>query len=94
MALEEEVWDEVIAPAVADHFGGDKKDVSRSRSLLKDYAADSLDLVEVAMNIEEGIETRYSIPGFSIPEDMNPQPRNLGELCSYIVGRVEKERGN
>ena len=44
---------------------------------MEDLGADSLDVVEILMIVEEQF-------GLSIPEEEFPNLRTVGELCAYI----------
>jgi len=91
MSLEDEVWQEVFVPLVAGEFNVKPEGITRDTSF-KDYNADSLYVTEFTLNLEIKVEEKYRIPRFSIPSDIDPEPRNLGELCAYVAGRIERER--
>ena len=41
---------------------------------------------------EEAVEKRYHLAKFTIPDSIEPEPRNLGEFCSYISKRIADEQ--
>ncbi|MBS3077450.1 acyl carrier protein [Candidatus Pacearchaeota archaeon] len=92
MALDDEVWQEIIVPVVANQLGIEPVKVERGKSLVNDYNADSLDIAETVMNTEEAVEKRYHLAKFTIPDSIEPEPRNLGEFCSYISKRIADEQ--
>ena len=92
VALDDEVWQEIIVPVVANQLGIEPVKVERGKSLVNDYNADSLDIAETVMNTEEAVEKRYHLAKFTIPDSIEPEPRNLGEFCSYISKRIADEQ--
>ncbi|TMA76180.1 MAG: acyl carrier protein, partial [Deltaproteobacteria bacterium] len=62
---------------VAEHLGIDTDELTANESLTEDLAADSLDLVELALAIEE----EFSI---TLPEPMLTDVRTYGELANVI----------
>ncbi len=72
MAVEQEVIDIVV-----EQLGVDKEDVSLTKSFVEDLNADSLDLTELIMTLEE----RF---GCEISEEEAEKLRTVGDVVSYI----------
>ena len=67
---------------VADQLGVDVGDLAPPVSLVDDLAADSLDLVELALAVEEAFE-------IVVPERVTEELRTYGELADAVVGLVQ-----
>lgn len=72
MSVEQEVIDIVV-----EQLGVDKEDVGLSKSFVEDLNADSLDLTELIMTLEE----RF---GCEISEEEAEKLRTVGDVVSYI----------
>lgn len=72
MALEQEVIDIVV-----EQLGVDKEDVTLSKSFVEDLNADSLDLTELIMTLEEHF-------GCEIAEDEAEKLKTVGDVVNYI----------
>lgn len=70
------IQDRVIA-IVAEEFGVSKDKITRDTSFIDDLNADSLDTVEVIMEIEEAF-------GISIPNDVAEKIRTVGQAVEQI----------
>ena len=71
---------EKIIGMVAEQFGVDKEELSRETSFADDLSADSLDVVELSMTIEEE---------FNIGEIAEEDLKNIstvGDLVDYVEG--------
>lgn len=55
----------------------DEKKVTKDTNLTTDLGADSLDLVEILMSLEEEF-------GISIPDEVIPEIRTINDLVVYI----------
>ena len=75
---------EKIIKMVADQFMIDESEVSADTSFLDDLGADSLDVVELTMALEEA----FSLP--ETPEDELSNIHTVGDLADY-VSRVTQE---
>ena len=51
--------------------------IERSADIMEDLGADSLDIVEILMVVEE----QFSV---AVPEEEFPNLRTVGDLCDYI----------
>lgn len=75
MSVEKEVIDIVV-----EQLGVDRADVSLNKSFLEDLNADSLDLTELIMTLEE----RF---GFEISEEDAEKLKTVGAVVDYIHSR-------
>ena len=73
------IYDKIIG-MVADQFGVDKDELSRDTSFADDLSADSLDVVELSMTIEE----EFSLG--EIAEDDLKKIATIGDLVDYVEG--------
>lgn len=73
------IYDKIIG-MVADQFGVDKDELSRDTSFADDLSADSLDVVELSMTIEEEFDlgeiAEYDLKKIS----------TIGDLVDYVEG--------
>jgi acyl carrier protein len=67
---------------VTDQLGVDKDSLSPEANLLDDLGADSLDVVELVMALEE----EFSI---EVPDDDVENIRTVGDIVQYIEARAE-----
>lgn len=72
MSVEQEVIDIVV-----EQLGVDKEDVTPSKSFVEDLNADSLDLTELIMTLEE----RF---GCEISEEEAEKLKTVGDVVDYI----------
>lgn len=72
MSVEQEVIDIVV-----EQLGVDKEDVTLSKSFVEDLNADSLDLTELIMTLEE----RF---GCEISEEEAEKLKTVGDVVDYI----------
>lgn len=75
MALQEEVIDIVV-----DQLGVDKAEVSPEKAFVEDLNADSLDLTELIMTLEEHF-------GCEISEEDAEKLRTVGDAIKFIEAR-------
>ena len=75
MALQDEVIDIVV-----DQLGVDKAEVTLEKAFAEDLNADSLDLTELVMTLEEHFSCE-------ITEDEAAQLRTVGDVVKFIEGR-------
>lgn len=66
-----------VIDIVAEQMGVDKTTITRTTSFVNDLNADSLDTVELVMELEDEFET-------SIPDDKAEQIRTVGEAIDFI----------
>jgi len=72
MSVEQEVIDIVV-----EQLGIDKDDVTPDKSFVEDLNADSLDLTELVMTLEE----RFS---FDIPPEEADQLKTIQDVIQYV----------
>lgn len=73
---------EEIRKIVAENLGVEEKEIKMETSFKKDLEADSLDLFEMVMALEE----KYEI---EIPSEDLEQLSNIGDVISYIENHKE-----
>ncbi|MEM6364038.1 MAG: acyl carrier protein [Planctomycetota bacterium] len=74
--------EERVVDIVSEQLGVDKEKISRDTSFVNDLGADSLDTVELVMELEEEFD-------ISIPDDAAEKIQKVGEAIDFI----EKEKG-
>lgn len=72
MSVEQEVIDIIV-----EQLGVDKEDVTLSKSFVEDLNADSLDLTELIMTLEE----RF---GCEISEEEAEKLKTVGDVVAYV----------
>lgn len=72
MALEKEVIDIVV-----EQLGVDKEDVTLSKSFVEDLNADSLDLTELIMTLEERFDCEIS-------EEEAEKLKTVGDVVAFV----------
>ena len=74
--------EERVIDIVAEQLGVDKGRITRETNFVQDLGADSLDTVELVMELEEEFE-------INIPDDAAEKIQKVGEAIDYI----EKAQG-
>ncbi|MEE2663806.1 MAG: acyl carrier protein [Myxococcota bacterium] len=74
----DEALAEQIHKLVAEQLGVDRNQVTPQASILNDLGADSLDVVELVMAIEESFD-------IEIPDDAIEAMRTIGDVESYVA---------
>lgn len=69
--------EERVIEIVSENLGVNREQVTRSASFIEDLGADSLDLVEVIMQLEEEFD-------ITIPEEHSEKIKTVGEAIDYI----------
>ncbi len=69
--------EERVIDIVAEQLGVEKEKISRDTHFVNDLGADSLDTVELVMELEEEFD-------ISIPEDSAEKIQRVGEAIDYI----------
>jgi len=74
--------EERVAAIIGDQLGVDVTTLTPDAHLLDDLGADSLDVVELVMALEEEF-------GVEIPDDDVENIRTVSDVTEYLVARVE-----
>jgi len=72
----EEIFDKVKV-VVVDRLSAEEDDVTEDASFVDDLGADSLDIVELVMALEEEF-------GISIPDEQAENIKTVGDAVAYI----------
>lgn len=72
-----------VKSIIADQLGIDEEEISTESSFIEDLGADSLDIVELIMSLEEEFE-------IEIPDEEAEKIRTVGEAVKYIQEHQEK----
>jgi acyl carrier protein len=78
--------EERIVQIVCDNLGVSKEQVTRNTSFQEDIGADSLDIVELVMELEEEFE-------ITIPDEEAEKIKTVGQAIDYIEIKL-KEKGS
>ena len=70
-----------IHSIVAEQLGVDSADVTKDASILDDLGADSLDVVELVMTLEEAFD-------IEIPDDAVEEMRTIGDIQRFVESHV------
>lgn len=73
---------EVIKNALVEQFSVNEDEITLETSLLEDLGADSLDLVELIMAMEQEFD-------IEIPDEDVEQLRTVGDAVNYIKEKVQ-----
>lgn len=73
-----------VIEIVANQMGTDKAQISRSTSFVEDLNADSLDTVELVMELEDEFET-------NIPDEQAEKIKTVGQAIDFIMQAQGKE---
>ena len=76
--------EERVIEIVCENLGVSKEQVTRSTSFIDDVGADSLDIVELIMELEEEFE-------ITIPDDQAEKIKTVGEAIDYIEREQAKK---
>jgi acyl carrier protein len=74
-----------VIEIVCEHLAVQKDKVHRGTSFVEDIGADSLDIVELVMELEEEFDIQ-------IPDDQAEKIKTVGEAIDFIEAR-QKEKG-
>jgi acyl carrier protein len=73
-----------VIEIVCEHLAVNKEQVTRSTNFIEDIGADSLDIVELIMELEEEFDIQ-------IPDDQAEKIKTVGEAIDYIQKEIEKK---
>lgn len=79
--LKTEGIEEKVKALIADKLGIDEKEITLQSNFINDLGADSLDVVELVMELEKG----FSI---SIPDDEAEKISTVGEAIDSIKNKI------
>ena len=74
---------ETIAEMVADRFNKSVDELTRETEFIADLCADSLDQIELAMDVEEQFELS------EVPEEALMKIVTIGDLADYVESVLE-----
>ena len=80
MATRDEIKEKVI-DIVVDQLQVSREQVIETASLVDDLGADSLDVAEVIMELEDEFD-------ITVPDD-EEAPKNIGDSIDYIIKQLE-----
>jgi acyl carrier protein len=84
LIVDKEKIQERVIQIVCDNLGVNKEQVTRSTSFTEDVGADSLDIVELVMELEEEFE-------ITIPDEEAEKIKTVGEAIDYIEKELAKK---
>ncbi len=73
---------ERVNTLITDQLGVDRKSLTPEANLLDDLGADSLDVVELVMALEEEF-------GIEVPDDDVENIRTIGDIVQYVEARAQ-----
>jgi acyl carrier protein len=76
--------EERVIDIICENLGVNKEQVNRNTSFQEDMGADSLDIVELVMELEEEFE-------ITIPDDQAEKIKTVGEAIDYIEREQQKK---
>jgi acyl carrier protein len=76
--------EERVIEIVCENLGVAKEQVNRNTSFIEDVGADSLDIVELVMELEEEFE-------ITIPDEQAEKIKTVGEAIDYIEKELAKK---
>lgn len=76
--------EERVIEIVCENLAVSKDQVKRETSFIDDIGADSLDIVELIMELEEEFE-------ITIPDDQAEKIKTVGEAIDYIQKEIDKK---
>ncbi|MBY0262235.1 MAG: acyl carrier protein [Phycisphaerales bacterium] len=80
-AVTEQEIEAKVIEIVANQMGADKANITRNTSFVEDLNADSLDTVELVMELEDEFET-------SIPDEQAEKIKTVGQAVDFIKTAV------
>jgi acyl carrier protein len=73
-----------VIEIVCEHLAVNKEQVTRATNFVDDIGADSLDIVELIMELEEEFDVQ-------IPDDQAEKIKTVGEAIDYIERETKKK---
>lgn len=78
--------EERVVNIVCEHLAVSKDQVARNTSFQEDIGADSLDIVELVMELEEEFDIQ-------IPDDQSEKIKTVGEAIDFIEAKIKEKGG-
>jgi acyl carrier protein len=75
-----------VIEIVCEHLAVNKETVTRNTAFIEDIGADSLDIVELVMELEEEFDIQ-------IPDDQAEKIKTVGEAIDYIEKAIKDKQG-
>lgn len=75
-----------VVEIVCEHLAVNKEQINRGTSFMEDIGADSLDIVELVMELEEEFDIQ-------IPDDQAEKIKTVGEAIDYIEVKLKEKGG-
>ena len=72
-----------VIEIVCEHLAVNKEQVTRSTNFIEDIGADSLDIVELIMELEEEFDIQ-------IPDEQAEKIQTVGQAIDYISAHAKK----
>jgi acyl carrier protein len=76
--------DERVYDSVCEILGVNRDELTHETSFQENIGADSLDMVELMMKLEEEFE-------LTIPEEQAEKLKTVGEVIGYIMAELDKK---
>lgn len=74
---------EKVVNIITEHLGvDDVESITMETSLMEDLEADSLDAVEIMMELEDEF-------GITVPDEDAENFKNIGDIVKYVESKVE-----
>jgi acyl carrier protein len=74
-----------VKEIVGEHMGMQAEQIKESHALVDDLGCDSLDLVEIAMELEEHFD-------IAIPDGFDEQMRTIGNVTDGVLQLIGRDR--
>lgn len=81
--MEKKSYINEVKEAVAEQMGKDIKTLKRSTRVVEDLGADSLDVVELLMTLEDEFK-------ITIPEEKIADLKTIGDIVDYVNSTKDK----
>ena len=75
-----------VVEIVCEHLAVNKEQINRGTSFMEDIGADSLDIVELVIELEEEFDIQ-------IPDDQAEKIKTVGEAIDYIEVKLKEKGG-